>query len=314
MNNSDQIYLNQKKSLFNLYKNNLPQSIILSGNELEILSNIAFAFSELIVNKNTNYTFDDFLNFSSDGNQKNSPFIYLITKIYLEDKKRYKNQIHRNDISNVHTFFQTRDDPGQNRVCIIKTIDYLSIEASNSLLKLLEEPNKNSYFIIINQNKANILRTIKSRSYFLNFNKLNEEYFFKKLSSDMSINKHMYNVTNGSLDLARNFINYELYEIGDHFKQLLNDRNQIKSNSAFHYLNFISKTFNKNDDISIFFDYLYLITTTVLKSIAIQGKEKEVLNLLKIADTVRTYRNYLEKLNLDYEYLVVSLFNKIRNV
>ena len=124
----------------------------------------------------------------------------------------------------------------------------------------------------------------------------------------------MYNVTNGSLDLARNFINYELYEIGDHFKQLLNDRNQIKSNSAFHYLNFISKTFNKNEDISIFFDYLYLITTTVLKSIAIQGKEKEVLNLLKIADTVRTYRNYLEKLNLDYEYLVVSLFNKIRNV
>ena len=81
MNNSDQIYLNQKKSLFNLYKNNLPQSIILSGNELEILSNIAFAFSELIVNKNTNYTFEDFLNFSSDGNQKNSPFIYLITKI-----------------------------------------------------------------------------------------------------------------------------------------------------------------------------------------------------------------------------------------
>ena len=52
----------------------------------------------------------------------------------------------------------------------------------------------------------------------------------------------------------------------------------------------------------------------MLKSIAIQGKEKEVLNLLKIADTVRTYRNYLEKLNLDYEYLVVSLFNKIRNV
>ena len=65
------------------------------------------------------------------------------------------------------------------RVCIIKTIDELSIEASNSLLKLIEEPNKNSHFIIINHNKAKVLQTIKSRSYFLNFSKLNEEILFK---------------------------------------------------------------------------------------------------------------------------------------
>ena len=66
----------------------------------------------------------------------------MITKIYLEDKKRFKNQIYRDDISNVHTFFQTKDEIDQKRVCIIKIIDDLSIEASNSLLKLIEEPNK----------------------------------------------------------------------------------------------------------------------------------------------------------------------------
>ena len=238
----------------------------------------------------------------------------MITKIYLEDKKRFKNQIYRDDISNVHTFFQTKDDIGQKRVCIIKTIDDLSIEASNSLLKLIEEPTKNSHFIIINHNKAKVLQTIKSRSYFLNFSKLNEEIFFKNLKSDISVNRDLYNLTNGSLSLSRNFINHELYEIQNHYRELLNDRKLIKSNTATHYSNFISKKFSKDDDISIFFDYIYLITSYEAKSMAREGKEKDVLNLLKISEIVKTYRNYFKRLNLDYTTLIVSLFYKMKNV
>ena len=238
----------------------------------------------------------------------------MITKIYLEDKKRFKNQIYRDDISNVHTFFQTKDDIGQKRVCIIKTIDDLSIEASNSLLKLIEEPTKNSHFIIINHNKAKVLQTIKSRSYFLNFSKLNEEIFFKNLNSDISINRDLFNLTNGSLSLSKNFINHELYEIQNHYRELLNDRKLIKSNTATHYSNFISKKFNKDDDISIFFDYIYLITSYEVKSMVREGKEKDALNLLKISEIVKTYRNYFKRLNLDYTTLIVSLFYKMKNV
>ena len=311
----DQVYFKQKEKLFSLYKNNLPQSIILSGGEIELLSDIAKSFSELIVKINTDQTFEDFLNICADGDHKKSPFVYMITKIYIEDKKRYKNQIYRDDISNVHTFFKTKDDIDQKRVCIINIIDDLSIEANNSLLKLIEEPNKNSHFIIINQNKAKVLQTIKSRSYFLNFNKLNEETFFKNLNSDISFNKNdLFNLTNGSLSLSRKFINHELYEIQDHFRELLNDRKLIKSNTASHYSNFISKIFAKDEDISIFFDYIFLITSCELKTMAKQGKEREVLNLLKISEIVKTYRNYFKSLNLDYTALIVSLFYKIKNV
>ncbi len=314
MKSLDQVYFKQKEKLFSLYQNNLPQSIILSGGEIELLSDIAISFSELIVKNNDNQTFKDFLNICSDNNHTNSPFVYIITKIYLEDKKRFKNQIYRDDISNVHTFFQTKDEIGQKRVCIIKTIDDLSIEASNSLLKLIEEPNKNSHFIIINHNKAKVLQTIKSRSYFLNFNKLNEKIFFKNLNSDISINRDLLNLTNGSLSLSRKFLNYDLHEIQDHFKKLLNDTKLIKSNTASHYSNFISKTFNEDDDISIFFDYIYLITSYEVKSMAREGKEREVLNLLKISEIVKTYRNYFKRLNLDYDTLIISLFYKMKNV
>ena len=314
MSSLNQVYFKQKKRLFSLYQNNLPQSIILSGREIELLSDIAISFSELIVKNNNDQKFEDFLNSCSGVNHNNSPFVYIIAKIYLEDKKRFKNQIYRDDISNIHTFFQTKDDIGQKRVCIIKTIDDLSIEASNSLLKLIEEPNKNSHFIIINHNKARVLQTIKSRSYFLNFNKLKEEIYFKYLNSDISINGDLHSLTNGSLSLSRKFINYDLHEIQDHFKELLNDRKLIKSNTATHYSNFISKKFNKDDDISIFFDYIYLITSFEVKSMAREGKEKDVLNLLKISEIVKTYRNYFKRLNLDYTTLIISLFYKMKNV
>ncbi len=311
----EKVYLKQKEKLFSLYNSNLPRSIILSGGEIELLSSIAISFSELIVKNNTGLTFEEFLNIYTDSNHQKSPFVYMITKIYLEDKKKYKNKIYRDDISYIHTFFQTKDDIGQKRVCIINAIDDLTMEASNSLLKLIEEPNKNSHFIIINYNKAKILQTIKSRSYFLNFDKLNEETFFKNLNNDISINKKdLFDLTKGSLSLSRNFINYELYEIQDHFRELLYDRKLIKPNTASHYSNFISKIFAKDEDISIFFDFIYLIASYEAKSMARQGKEREVLNLLKISEIVKTYRNYFKSLNLDYTTLIVSLFYKIKNV
>ncbi len=314
MINLDQVYFKQKEKLFSLYQHNLPQSIILSGGEIELLTEIAMSFSELIVRDNTDHTFKDFLNICSESNFQNSPFVYLISKIYLEDKKRFKNKIYRDDISNIYTFFQTKDEIGQKRVCVIKKIDDLSVEASNSLLKLIEEPNKNSHFIIINHNKAKVLQTIKSRSYFLNFNKLNEEIFFRDLNSDIHIDRDLFDLTNGSLSLSRSLINYELHEIQDHFRELLNNRKLIKSNTALHYSNFISKKFNKDEDISIFFDYIYLLTAYEVKSVARQGKEKEVLNLLKITEIVKSYRNYFRSLNLDYTALIISLFYKIKNV
>ena len=116
------------------------------------------------------------------------------------------------------------------------------------------------------------------------------------------------------MSLSRNFINHELYEIQNHYRELLNDRKLIKSNTATHYSNFISKIFAKDDDISIFFDFIYLIASYEAKSMARQGKEREVLNLLKISEIVKTYRNYFKSLNLDYTTLIVSLFYKIKNV
>ena len=45
---------------------------------------------------------------------------------------------------------------------LIDNIEYLNLNSVNALLKILEEPNEDTYFILINNNKQ-ILPTIKSR-------------------------------------------------------------------------------------------------------------------------------------------------------
>ena len=53
----------------------------------------------------------------------------------------------------IRKFYLNKEDGSQYRICIIDNIDDFSIDASNSLLKLIEEPPENSLFIIINHNK-----------------------------------------------------------------------------------------------------------------------------------------------------------------
>lgn len=52
---------------------------------------------------------------------------------------------------------------GGKKIFIIKDISKMKKEASNALLKLIEEPNRSCFFILLNSN-LNILSTIKSRS------------------------------------------------------------------------------------------------------------------------------------------------------
>lgn len=62
---------------------------------------------------------------------------------------------------------------GGYKVMIIWMADKMNIEASNKLLKLLEEPPAKTLFLLITENEKNILQTILSRCQVINFNALN---------------------------------------------------------------------------------------------------------------------------------------------
>jgi len=61
---------------------------------------------------------------------------------------------------------------GRNKVFIIDPADMMNAEAANALLKGLEEPPENSFFILITVNVHELLLTVRSRSQVYNFTPL----------------------------------------------------------------------------------------------------------------------------------------------
>lgn len=70
---------------------------------------------------------------------------------------------------------------GKNKVYIIDEVHMLTLEASNALLKLLEEPPTHAYFILCTTNPEKVIETIKSRCQQFQFKRPTIEDLKRKL-------------------------------------------------------------------------------------------------------------------------------------
>ena len=156
------------QKLINLYKNNnLPNKILFSGEKGIGKCTLAYHLINYILSSNEDFSYNlDNLkiiphnkSFKLVQNKSNPNFI-------LVDIQEEKKNI---DISQIRNLILTLNKSSFNtkpRFVLIDNIELLNINAVNALLKILEEPNDNINFILINNNKR-ILPTLKSRC--LNF-------------------------------------------------------------------------------------------------------------------------------------------------
>ncbi len=172
LNPSTQTDLFEHKENFNqlskLYKNNnLPNKILLSGEKGIGKSTLAYHLINFVLSENEDHPYDcenNKINFDNKSfkliQNRSNPNFYLID--VLEDKKNIDiNQIRELILNlNKSSFNEKR------RFVLIDNIELLNLNSINALLKILEEPNENINFILINNNKR-ILTTLKSRC--LNF-------------------------------------------------------------------------------------------------------------------------------------------------
>ena len=156
------------QKLINLYKNNnLPNKILFSGEKGIGKCTLAYHLINYILSSNEDFSYDldslkiipDNKSFKLVQNKSNPNFI-------LVDIQEEKKNI---DISQIRNLILTLNKSSFNtkpRFVLIDNIELLNINAVSALLKILEEPNDNINFILINNNKK-ILSTLKSRC--LNF-------------------------------------------------------------------------------------------------------------------------------------------------
>jgi DNA polymerase-3 subunit delta' len=115
---------------------------------------------------------------------------------------------------------------GGYKIMIVWMVEKMNIEASNKLLKLLEEPPEKTLFILIAENEEDIIQTIRSRCQVLQFGALpeyeiakalKEKYFLDEASAQKvahqaqgNYNKalHILNNSDGDLPFEKWFVEW----------------------------------------------------------------------------------------------------------
>ena len=103
---------------------------------------------------------------------ESEPRLAVIRKSYDEKRKTFRSSIRVDEVRQLKSFFSLSVADGGCRVAIIDCADDLNVNAANALLKTLEEPPKNTVFLIISHNAQSLLPTIKSRCRELRLNSL----------------------------------------------------------------------------------------------------------------------------------------------
>ena len=290
------------QKLINLYKNNnLPNKILFSGEKGIGKCTLAYHLINYILSSNEDFSYDldnlkiipDNKSFKLVQNKSNPNFI-------LVDIQEEKKNI---DISQIRNLILTLNKSSFNtkpRFVLIDNIELLNINAVNALLKILEEPNDNINFILINNNKR-ILPTLKSRC--LNFK--------IQLTSKQSIeiaNKILNNNYNEFLneDLVNNYSTPgEILNLIDFANK--NDIDLIETNlKDFIKKIIMEKLYKKNNSIK---NLIYSLIELYFR------KNVSVTNI----KLINSYNYFLKKIentktfNLDEETLFMEFEDSILN-
>ena len=247
-------------NFIDLYKNKkLPNKILLSGEKGIGKSTLAYHIINCILSFDEDHFYDE-KNFKI--NPDNKSFKLILNKsnpnfisIDIDDDKK---SIDINQIRNLILTLNKSSFNTKPRFVLIDNIELLNINSVNALLKIVEEPNDNIYFILINNNKK-ILPTLKSRCLNYNIHLTSEESEditnkilgenFKDLINEQMINNY---TTPGWVLNLLSFANtngVDLKEINlkDFIKKIIIEKKYKKDQFVKHILySFIEFYFRQN--------------------------------------------------------------------
>ena len=267
------IFFEELKSLAD--NERLPTKILFTGYKGCGKCTLALHLINYILSKNEEFKYN-ILNNQIDENNKSYKLILNSSSpnFYYINLKKDKKSIDVNQIRELINFCNKSSFNNLPIFILIDNSEFLNLNSSNALLKILEEPNEGIFFILINNSK-NILPTIKSRC--LNY-RIN-------LSNDQTLN------------IVNNLINDDIFKFVD--KDLLNyyfsagDILNIYNFSIEHKLDF--SEMNISNIIRIIIKDKIYKKDTQLKELIWNFIE---IFFSKKGYSLNNYKNYLDHINL----------------
>ena len=295
-------YKNTFLDIVNLYnQEKLPNKILFSGPKGIGKATFAYHLINYIFSKDeeSNYDIDNLR-----VNDSNKSFKLILNQthpnFHLIDLLDEKKIIEISQIRDMINYANKSAFNNKERIVLIDNAENLNLSSSNALLKIIEEPNENVFFILIFDNNRKIIETIKSRclkfNLFLTFDECLD-------TTNKIIGKNIYQIVNKDL------INH-YSTVGD-LVNLVNFSSSSKMsllelNLKDFLINLIDEKYYKKNiyikkNIYKYIEY-YLLKLMHLK------KSKKKINSLYKNFINKTYN--LQKFNLDEESFFIE-FNEI---
>ncbi len=307
--------------LFNQLKNNnLNNSLLLSGNKgigkFFFLTQLIEEYirEKINIDKNKHHL--------SLFYNNSHPNIKIIKKEIDEKTKKIKNFITIDQIRKLKQFlFETSIIENMPKFILIDSADDMNLNASNGLLKILEEPKKNTYFFLISHQPSLLLSTIKSRCLKVNLNNHNFENFNIILQNtnpkfDEEKIKFLFDITNGSPGLSFKYDFDEILELFDKIIYFVVDIDPY-SNLNNEIIKILSNF--DNEKLKIYISLIKFILITINKiqiGIDIQSNylSRNILKIKKISnqislDVIQKKLDYL--INNENDLFIFNLDKKI---
>ena len=254
---------NEFINFIELYQNQkLPNKILLSGEKGIGKSILAYHFINYILSNDEDFSYDN-KNFKINPNNKTFKLITNKSNpnFILIDIDTDKKNIDINQIRNLILSLNKSSFNDKPRFVLIDNIELMNTNSVNALLKILEEPNDNIFFILINNNKK-ILPTLKSRCLNYKIHLTSDQSFditnkilgknFMDLINDQMINNYS---TPGALlnliDFAdKNDINLKEINLKDFIKKIILEKKYKKDQFIKNLLYYLIEIyFRKNTSI-----------------------------------------------------------------
>jgi len=291
------------KELVGLYKQKkIPNKILLSGKKGSGKSTLAYHLINYILSENEECKYNlEYFSINKDNRSYKLLQNNLHPNFYLIDLLTEKKSIDVGQIREMINYTNKSTFNNMARFILIDNVENLNKNSVNALLKIIEEPNENVFFILINNSEKNILPTLKSRCLLFKIN--------------LTFNESL-NISNSILKKnVLEFVNYDLlsyYNSPGEIISLLNFAEEksinLKDHNISSLINLIIENnyYKKNKPIKdllinlleLFFLKKYMITNTKISLINFYHKY-----IKKIHD--------MEKFNLDDESLFLEFKSKL---
>lgn len=294
---------NSFNNLVQLYnKNILPNKIIIKGNKGIGKFLLCSHFVNYVLSQDEEYKYN--LN-KFEINIKNKSYQLFKNEIHpninIINKKKDSRNIEISQIREMFLFQNTSSFNNKHRFIVINNVSNLNNNSTNALLKSIEEPNKNVFYILTYNTGTKILDTLRSRC--VEF-KLTLQNKYKKMIVDNYFKENIYDListdfanfyTNPSFLISLinyskvNSLDYTNLTIEDLIIFLINNKDYVKNN-------FI------NENINVFIELFFYKNINVTNKITYKIKEYFYLKLSEI-----------KKYNLDMESYFLEFQNQLLN-